>query len=120
MKIHHYTEVTAVEEIPGIKMHIVAGPQEGAKNFIMRVFEIESGASTPYHEHSWEHEMYILEGSAAIRNSDSEVLLKPGHSIFIPSGEKHCIVNKGQGIVRLICVIPNIDNLSSCFSNKQG
>ncbi|MCX6004117.1 MAG: cupin domain-containing protein [Chloroflexi bacterium] len=119
MKVHHYKEIKPVEEIPGVKMHIVAGPDEGARNFIMRVFEIEPNSNTPFHEHSWEHEIFILEGPAAVKSKDGEIPLKPGHAIFIPAGEQHCIVNKGKETVRLICVIPNINNTGSCFSDND-
>ncbi len=90
-------------------MHVVAGPNEGAPNFIMRIFEIEPNSNTPFHEHPWEHEIFILEGPAAVKGEDSETLLKPGHAIFIPANEKHCIVNKGKEAVRLVCVIPNTE-----------
>src|SRR4030043_450566 len=102
VKLHHYKEIKPVEESPGVKMHIVAGPDEGARNFIMRVFEIEPNSNTPFHEHSWEHEIFILEGAAAVKSRDGETTLKPGYAIFIPAGEQHSIVNKGKETVRLI------------------
>jgi quercetin dioxygenase-like cupin family protein len=118
MKVHHYREVEAVEAITGVRMHVVAGPREGAPNFIMRVFEIEPGSNTPFHQHDWEHEIFILEGPAAVRHKDGEIPLKPGHVIFIPANEMHGIFNRGDQTVKLICVIPDVDkNVSApaCF-----
>jgi len=109
MKVHHYKEVEAVEAAPGVRMHVVAGPREGAPNFIMRVFEIEPGSNTPFHQHDWEHEIYILEGPAAVKDKDGETQLKPGPVGFIPANEMHGILNKGDRTVKLICVIPNTD-----------
>ena len=37
MKIQNYRQVKGKEEVPGVTMHIVAGPDEGAPNFVMRV-----------------------------------------------------------------------------------
>jgi quercetin dioxygenase-like cupin family protein len=108
MKIQHYRDVKPEEPVQGAKMHVVAGPEEGAPNFIMRIFEIEPGSNTPFHEHDWEHEIFIIDGPAGVRSSESTTPLKPGTAIFIPSGEKHGIVNLGQETVKLVCVIPNI------------
>ncbi len=124
MKVHHYREVEAVEAAAGVRMHVVAGPREGAPNFIMRVFEIEPGSNTPFHQHDWEHEIFILEGPAAVRHKDGEILLKPGHVIFIPANELHGIVNKGNQTVKLICVIPDVDKKGSanacCDTGAKG
>lgn len=109
MKIQHYKEVKPEEPVPGVRMHVVAGPKEGAPNFIMRVFEIEPKSNTPFHEHPWEHEIFILEGPAAVKHVNGEIELKPGHAIFIPGGEKHGILNKGNETVKLICVIPKTE-----------
>lgn len=108
MKVHHYKEVEAAEPAPGVRMHVVAGPKEGAPNFIMRVFEIQPGANTPFHQHDWEHEIFILEGPAAVKHDKGETPLVPGSAIFIPANEMHGILNKGQQAVKLICVIPNV------------
>ena len=108
MKIQHYKDVKPEVPVDGVRMHVVAGPKEGAPNFIMRVFEIEPGSNTPFHQHAWEHEIFILDGPAGVKNDAGVTPLKPGTAIFIPGGEMHCIVNMGKETVRLICVIPNV------------
>ena len=56
MKIHSdYREVEGHEEAHGAEMRVVIGPEENAPNFVMRVFELQPGAASPYHTHPWEH-----------------------------------------------------------------
>ena len=62
MKIQNYRDVKGNAAAPGVTMKVVAGPDEGAPSFVMRVFEIEPGGATPHHAHAWEHEMFVIEG----------------------------------------------------------
>ena len=43
MKIGHYRDVPATDPLPGVKKRVVIGPDEGAQNFIMRVFDVAPG-----------------------------------------------------------------------------
>jgi len=47
MIIRHYEDVEAVEMMKGVKKRVVIGDREGAPNFIMRIIELEPGASSP-------------------------------------------------------------------------
>ena len=109
MKVKNYREVAGKEEVPGVVMRVVAGPAEGAPNFVMRVFEIQPGNATPYHSHNWEHEVFTLSGSGVGRSADGDRQLAEGDAIFVPANEQHCFVNTGEDILRFICVIPLIN-----------
>ncbi|MBN2397735.1 MAG: cupin domain-containing protein [Deltaproteobacteria bacterium] len=107
MIIRHYADVEAVEMMEGVKKRVVIGEKEGAPNFIMRIFDLEPGASSPLHEHPWEHEIFVLEGRAVARNSEGvETPIREGDTIFIPPGEEHCLTNRGEGAFRFMCLIP--------------
>jgi quercetin dioxygenase-like cupin family protein len=107
MNIRHFRDVLATEPMPGVKKRIVIGPDEGAQNFIMRVFEVAPGLTSPDHTHPWEHEVFILAGEGAARDRDGkETAIGEGMALFIPSGEKHCLINKGKDVLRFVCVIP--------------
>ncbi|MEA3487146.1 MAG: cupin domain-containing protein [Thermodesulfobacteriota bacterium] len=107
MIIHHYEKVEAVEMMQGVKKRVVIGEREGAPNFIMRIFELEPGASSPLHDHPWEHEIFVLKGNAMARNNfGDETPVGEGVTIFIPSGEKHCLINKSEDVFRFMCLIP--------------
>ena len=107
MKIYpDYREVKASEEAPGVDMRVVIGPKEGAPNFIMRVFDVKPGSSTPFHSHPWEHEVYVLGGSGRVRGDADETELGAGSVVYVAPNEKHCFANAGDDILRLVCVIP--------------
>ena len=46
-----------------VKVRWLITKEMGAKNFAMRVFEIEPDGYSPLHKHPWEHEVFILEGA---------------------------------------------------------
>ena len=107
MKIRNYNEVEAVELMEGVKKRVAIGPDEGAPNFIMRIFDVEPGFSSPYHDHPWEHEIFIINGQGTVKDvAQEESPIREGDTIFIPSDEKHCIINTGESTLRFMCLIP--------------
>ncbi len=108
MIIKHYTDVKAEQMAEGFTKRVVIGESEGAPHFIMRVFDVEPGFTSPFHEHYWEHEIFVIKGEAAIRNGrEEEIPIREGDAIYIPPFEKHCMVNRSNDIFRFICLIPN-------------
>ena len=89
-------------------MRVVAGPDEGAPNFAMRIFEIQPQSSTPYHSHAWEHEVFVISGHGAVTGAEGQKQLGEGDAIFVASNEQHCFANTGDGLLRLVCVVPLI------------
>jgi len=105
--IHQYEDVEAVEMMRGVTKRVLIGDKEGAPNFVMRIFELDPGASSPLHTHPWEHEIFVLKGEATARNgAGDEIPVAEGKAIFIPSGEEHCLTNRGEGVFRFMCLIP--------------
>lgn len=109
MKVQNYRQVEGKEEVPGVVMHIVAGPDEGAPNFAMRLFEIQPQSATPYHSHAWEHEVFVVSGRGAVRNIEAERQLNEGDAILVAPNEQHSFANTGDDVLRLICVVPLVD-----------
>ena len=112
MKIHFYQDVKGEPlDSPGssgVKRRVVISEEDGAENFIMRVFEVEPGGYTPSHNHPWEHEAFIQKGSGIIISQGNEYPVKEGDAIFIPGGEDHQFKNTGQDVLEFICIIPKI------------
>jgi quercetin dioxygenase-like cupin family protein len=113
VKVRNFREVEPNNEVPGVALRTVISAQDGAPRFAMRVFEVEPGASTPFHAHAWEHEVFILEGEAKVRAVDGERALKPNDAVFVASQEEHCFVNTGPQVLRFICCIPHPETLPS-------
>ena len=108
MKAFHYSTVPAepAEELPGIGIRWALGKNVGAPNFVARVIELQPGASTAYHTHDWEHEVVVMDGEGAVRDVNGETAIGPGSCVYVEPNEQHQFINKGQGVLRIVCVIP--------------
>lgn len=110
MKHVHYTEVELEEPkeqgIKDVTVRWLISKKDGAENFAMRLFEIEPAGHTPLHQHDWEHEMFILEGSGITRDKNNEKPFRQGDVFFVPSMEWHQFVNTGKETMKLLCLIP--------------
>jgi quercetin dioxygenase-like cupin family protein len=78
----------------------------GAENFALRLFEMEAGGHSPYHNHPWEHEVFILEGEGLLVGEDRERPFGAGDVIFLPQNEKHQFKNTSEKTVKFLCIVP--------------
>lgn len=106
----HYTEVeleTPKEQgIKDVMVRWLISKKDGADNFAMRLFEIQPEGHTPLHQHDWEHEIFVLEGSGVTKNKTGEESFRQGDVLFVPPMEWHQFVNTGKEILKIICLIP--------------
>ncbi|MCD6196772.1 MAG: cupin domain-containing protein [Staphylothermus sp.] len=110
-KLGHYTLVKK-EKVPedmAEKTWIrwLIRKEDGAPNFAMRVFEVESGGHIKAHSHPWEHEIFVLEGVGDIRIGDRVYRVTSGFFIYIPPNVEHEYWNKGDKPLVFICLIPH-------------
>jgi quercetin dioxygenase-like cupin family protein len=84
---------------------LLHGP-DGAETFHMRRFTVAPGGHTPRHEHDWEHEVYILEGSGVVVGPDGETPVAPGDCMLIPGGQEHQFRNEGSEPLTFLCMVP--------------
>ncbi len=108
MKVRNYLHAKAEEaaEAEGVTIRRVIGEEEGAPNFVMRVFDVDPGATTPLHTHDWEHEVFVLAGRGRVYGGGEEAPLGEGDTVLIPPMEEHRFVNEGDEPLRFICVVP--------------
>lgn len=88
-------------------------PHDGAENFVMFCVRVAPGGCTQLHEHAWEEEIYVLEGSGEAVGAAGE---KPramgrGDVIFTPAGHPHGCCNTGEADLELLCLVPNTGKL---------
>lgn len=115
MKVSNYKDTpaeTAEGGAMGVKIRWVITEDMGAKNFVMRHFEITPKGFTPLHKHEWEHEVFVLSGKGAVTGGDENKELKQGDVIFIPGNEIHQFKNTGNEPLTLLCLIPSKDKCS--------
>ena len=109
MKLFHYDAVKAENAEEGaskLKVRWLITKEVGAKNFAMRLFEMEPGGYSPLHTHPWEHEVFILEGEGLAFDGEKAKEFKAGDVIFIPPGERHQVKNNGKKTLKFLCLIP--------------
>jgi quercetin dioxygenase-like cupin family protein len=106
MKIISYKEIEAKEVEGASKLKIRWLNTSGSIHFAVRHFEIESDGYSPYHNHPWEHEIFVLEGKGTVIGDKETKAISPGDSISIPANETHQIRNSGKKTLTLLCIIP--------------
>ena len=111
MKIFHYDTVKAKDVEGGAlktKVRWLITKEMGAENFAMRLFEMESGGCSPLHTHSWEHEVFILEGEGLVFDGEKATEFKAGDVVFVPPDERHQFKNNGKKLLKFLCLVPYI------------
>jgi len=111
MHIKHADEVpqseVAMEGAAGCRVRWLVGEGDHAPNFAMREFELEPGGHTPHHFHSYEHEIYVLEGEGCIVDGKHERPLRPGDVVYVAPDDPHQFRNVGAVPFKMLCLIPN-------------
>lgn len=81
--------------------------KDGAPVYSYRVFTVEPGGFTPYHQHPYEHMNFVIEGEGALVNENGEETpLKAGDFALVNPDEKHQYRNKGEKPFKMICGVP--------------
>jgi len=95
-----------LEGARGVEIRWLITKDDGAENFVMRLFELEPGGCTPLHIHTHEHEVFILQGQGVMVYEKAEHKFKAGYSIFVDGGKEHRFKNTGNSILKFLCLIP--------------
>ena len=110
MKITNFKNIKAKEVkepgTEGVTIRWLISQKDGAPNFAMRIFEVAPGGFTLYRKHSWEHEVFILEGRGTLVTEEKIFPLKKGDSVFVPPDENHQFKNDSEEKLTFICLIP--------------
>jgi quercetin dioxygenase-like cupin family protein len=110
MKLVHASEVEPQEVTEdgaqGVAVRWLLSRPEGAPSFAMRLFELAPGGSTPHHDHPWEHEVFLLEGSVEVVGVGATTRAAAGDAVLLLPGETHQFRNPGDSPARFLCLIP--------------
>ena len=84
----------------------VISETDGADNFAMRIISVRPGGHTPYHQHPWEHETFVLKGKGYLVSGGGRHPFEPGDAIFVAPNEFHQFECDGDTELQFICVVP--------------
>ncbi|MBN2829060.1 MAG: cupin domain-containing protein [Candidatus Cloacimonetes bacterium] len=111
MKIANYKEIKLedvnAEGAINTKIRWMISEKDGAPNFALRMFEVEVGGQTPYHQHAWEHEVFVLEGEGEFVTERGVQKFGAWDCIYVDPDMMHQFKNVGKGIMRFLCIIPH-------------
>ena len=109
-KVVHFTEVPAKEfgpTAPGAAIRwLIDDDHDGAPVYALRMVEILPGGNSPRHQHPYEHENFIVEGTGKVLISGEWHELKQGDVVFVPPDVEHQYVNSGDTTFKFLCGIP--------------
>jgi quercetin dioxygenase-like cupin family protein len=94
------------ETVRGVEKRVVIGPTIGATGFVMRHFQVAPGGHSPFHQHPWEHEVYVLAGQGTVRTATGDLSIEPGSYVFVPPMDEHQFANVGPEPLEFLCVVP--------------
>ena len=81
---------------------------DGSPLFSFRVFTLEPGGHTPYHQHSFEHLNYVIEGYGVLvsENGATQEIRQGDFALVLPD-EMHQYRNGSKdGSMVIICAVP--------------
>jgi mannose-6-phosphate isomerase-like protein (cupin superfamily) len=59
-------------------------------------------SKAPFHSHTYEEAIYILEGTGVVHTESESAEFGPGTCIYLPPGTRHCLENPGKASVKLL------------------
>ena len=95
-----------MEGAKGIEMRLMVGRADDAPTFAMRHFTVEPGGHSPHHSHDYEHEVYIVGGTAKLENDGEFTDLKGGDVVLIKPNVLHQFVNNSDAPFQFLCFVP--------------
>jgi quercetin dioxygenase-like cupin family protein len=99
--------VLEMEGAKGVYKQIPLSRKDGVPTVSFRVFSIEPGGYTPFHQHGYEHMNYVINGEGVLVAEDGEHKLRQGDFALVLPAEKHQFKNRSdsQNLV-IICAVP--------------
>ena len=88
-----------------VRMALMVGRGDGAPNFALRSFRMESGGYSPRHSHDFEHEVYVVGGGGEVLLGGVYHALREGDVVYVPAEEEHQF-RAGDGGLRFLCLVP--------------
>jgi quercetin dioxygenase-like cupin family protein len=98
---------STLEGAKGVCKQIPLSRKTGAPTFSFRVFSVEPGGYTPFHQHEFEHMNYVIKGEGILVSKDRKHALREGDFALVLPGERHQFRNSSEKQnLLIICAVP--------------
>ncbi|MBL8747393.1 MAG: cupin domain-containing protein [Phycisphaerae bacterium] len=94
-----------MEGVKGVTMAVMVGRDDGAPNFALRSFRVEPGGHSPRHQHDYEHEVFVVEGTGEVLLEGSFHPIRKGDVIYVPANHEHHF-RAGASGMQFLCLVP--------------
>lgn len=93
-----------VFELPGRVWGLLLGPENAHSVHASLGFAVfPPGSAPPGHVHDAQEEyIYVVSGRGRLISPENTIVLEPGTSVFVPTGEHHATVAEGTEPLELI------------------
>lgn len=88
------------------EFRVLIDPRHGTRNVTQFVGFIDRSRA-PFHTHTYEEAIYILEGQGILHvagNEPFDAPIQTGSGIFLPPNTPHCLENASPGVLKLLGV----------------
>ena len=107
---HFYHAEVPFEDIAspavGARRRWLVNAGMGTPNFTLAEVEVKPGGSTLHHSHSYEHAIFVLEGTGEVIESTGTSPLSPWEILYVAPNELHQIRNTGGKMLRFLSIEP--------------
>lgn len=93
-------------EVKNASMKVLISPQEGWRDYVMRMVELDRDGYSPRHVHAWPHINYVVEGKGLLHMDGKDSPMEAGAFAYVPAGVLHQYRNAGDSKFRFICIVP--------------
>ncbi|NPD88363.1 MAG: cupin domain-containing protein [Asgard group archaeon] len=88
---------------------LITKEKDNAPRFSLRRFEIQPGGEIGIHNHTQEHEIYILTGKGEVFTHFEIKEIGSDDVLYVPPNEPHGYRNTGEDNLVFLCVIPYLE-----------
>lgn len=92
--------------ITGMSKQVPISRAEGWEDYVLRVFTLEPGCSSPRHRHAWPHINWIVSGKGMIHLEGADHAVREGSYAYIPGEALHQFTSSGSEPFVFICIVP--------------
>ena len=99
-------EPTGVPTRPGMYVRSLVGPLDGVTELFVEEVTFHEGAAIPLHRHTVVEAWVVLDGALTIRLGEQTITVEAGHTITVPPGTPHGVLNGRALVARALAVAP--------------
>jgi len=92
------------QALAGVRKHELIGPQDGARHYRLRYFEVPPGGRTARERHPHDHGVMIVAGRARVTIGEQVHELGVGDVVYVAGNELHCFEALGETPLGFVCV----------------